>query len=219
MQAVERGPSRPPGPDLPLILQVSRFDRFKDPRGVIEAFLLVRTMVPVRLVLVGSSAADDPEGAEVLAQVLRAADGHSDVHVLPLPPDSHRTVNALQRGADVVVQKSPREGFGLTVTEGMWESKPVIGGDTGGIRLQVTDHYTGYLVRTPEGASPRLRCLLYRQDVRQAMSVRAHRFVGRHFLLARQLREYLALMVGRLHGGDDRIEVGVGFARLAGVRR
>ena len=139
--------------------------------------------------------------------------------MLPLPPDAHRTINALQRSADVVLQKSLREGFGLTVTEGMWKGKPVIGGDTGGIRLQVIDHFTGFLVRTPEGAALRMRYLLYRQDVRQAMGVRAHRFVGQHYLLTRQLREYLALMVGLLHGGDDRIEVGaapLGFGE--GVR-
>jgi trehalose synthase len=199
-------------PDLPLILQVSRFDRFKDPLGVIEAFRLVRKMVPAQLVLAGGGAGDDPEGAAMLAEVQEAADGHPDIHVLLLPPDAHRTINALQRSADVVVQKSLREGFGLTVTEGMWKGKPVIGGDTGGIRLQVIDHYTGFLVRTPEGAALRLRYLLYRQDIRQAMGARAHRFVGQHYLLTRQLREYLAMMLGLGHDGRDRIEVGAGPA-------
>jgi trehalose synthase len=159
-------------------------------------------------VLAGVSAADDPEGASVLAEVRRAAQGDPHLRVLELPPDAHLTINALQRAADLVLQKSLREGFGLTVTEAMWKGKPVIGGDTGGIRLQVVDHYTGFLVQTPEGAALRIRYLLHNNDMRADMGARAQRFVRQNFLITRQLREYLALMVALLHGQAERIEVG-----------
>ena len=141
-------------PDRPLLVQVSRYDRFKDPVGVVQAYRLVRKVLPVQLVLAGGGATDDPEGSEILDEVREAAGEDPDVHVLLLPADAHRTVNALQRLADVIIQKSTREGFGLTVTEGLWKGKPVIGGDVGGIKLQVTNDHTGYLVNTPEGARP-----------------------------------------------------------------
>ena len=195
-------------PELPLVVQVSRFDRFKDPVGVIEAYRLVKTLTPIQLVLAGGGASDDPEGEVVLEQVRRAANGDPDIHVLLLPSDAHRTINALQRAADLIMQKSIREGFGLTVTEGMWKRKPIIGGDTGGIRLQVIDHYTGFLVRTPEGAALRMRFLLHRRDLLEQMGERAHRFVRENFLITRHLREYLTLMLALRYGSGDRIEVG-----------
>jgi trehalose synthase len=195
-------------PELPLILQVSRFDRFKDPLGVIEAYRQASKMVSLQLVLAGGGAADDPEGAAVLAEVRRAAQGDPHLKVLELPPDAHLSINALQRAADLVLQKSLREGFGLTVTEAMWKGKPVIGGDTGGIRLQVVDHYTGFLVQTPEGAALRIRYLLHQREKREEMGERAQRFVRQNFLITRQLREYLALMVSLLHGEAERIELG-----------
>ncbi|MBI5440986.1 MAG: glycosyltransferase [Deltaproteobacteria bacterium] len=195
-------------PEAPLLLQVSRFDRFKDPLGVIEAYRLVRRFTPAQLVLAGGGATDDPEGEAVLRDVRQAAADDPDIHVLVLPSDAHRTINRLQRAADVVLQKSIREGFGLTVAEALWKSKPVIGGDTGGIRLQVVNHYTGFLVQTPEGAALRIRYLLHRRDLLQAMGARAQRFVRENFLITRHLREYLTLMVSLLHGGVERIEVG-----------
>ncbi len=194
-------------PDLPLIVQVSRFDRFKDPLGVIEAYRMVKKFVPLQLVLAGGSASDDPEGKVVLDEVLRAANGEPDIHVLALPPDSHRTINALQRASDIVLQKSIKEGFGLTVAEAMWKGKPVIGGDTGGIRLQVIDHFTGFKVRTPEGAALRIRYLLHRRDTLEAMGLRAKRLVSENFLVTRHLRDYLALMIGIISGLEDRIDV------------
>jgi trehalose synthase len=145
-------------PDRPLITQVSRFDRFKDPVGVIHAHRLAKRFVPaIQLVLAGGSASDDPEGDAVLAEVREAAGEDADIHVLALPPDAHREINALQRASDVVLQKSIREGFGLTVTEALWKSRPVIGGNVGGIRMQVINHHTGFLVNTPEGAALRIR--------------------------------------------------------------
>jgi len=195
-------------PDRPMILQVSRFDVFKDPLGVIEAYKLTRKLTPVQLVLAGGSASDDPEGEAVLEEVRRAAEDDPDIHILLLPPDAHRTINALQRAADIVLQKSIREGFGLTVTEALWKERPVIGGDTGGIRLQVINHYTGFLVRTPEGAALRIRYLLHRRDKLREMGERGRRFVHENFLLTRQLRANLALMVSAITGATDRIEVG-----------
>ncbi|TET37046.1 MAG: glycosyltransferase [Planctomycetota bacterium] len=196
-------------PNIPLILQVSRFDRFKDPLGVIEAYRLARKFAPMQLALVGGTASDDPEGEMVIREVHTAAQGDPNIHILLLPPDSHRKINALQRAADIVMQKSIKEGFGLTVAEAMWKKKPVIGGDTGGIRLQVINHYTGFLVRTPEGAALRIRYLLHNRHRLEEMGERAHRLVKENFLLTRHLREHLTLMLSLLSGEEERIEVGV----------
>lgn len=193
--------------DLPLVVQISRFDRFKDPVGVIEAYRLVRKLTPLQLVLAGGGADDDPEGAAVLHDARLAAEGDPDIHVLLLPPEANRTVNALQRASTIVVQKSLREGFGLTVTEGLWKGKPVIGGDTGGIRLQVVNHHTGFLVRTPEGAALRIRYLLHRTDELHLMGRLAHRFVLENFLITRHLRDYLAVMVGMSRPARSFVEV------------
>jgi trehalose synthase len=195
-------------PELPIITQVSRYDRFKDPLGVIEAFKLASKLTPLQLVLAGGGASDDPEGEAVLNEVKQASNGAANIHVLLLPADANRTINALQRASDIILQKSIREGFGLTVSEGMWKGKPVIGGDTGGIRLQVINHYTGFLVRTPEGAALRTRYLLHRRDKLEEMGRRAKRFVGENFLITRHLREYLTLMVGLTSGDVERISVG-----------
>ncbi len=192
-------------PERPLIVQVSRFDRFKDPIGVIQAFRLVQEHFPAQLVLAGGGATDDPEGAEVLKGVQEAAGDDPDVHVLFLPGDAHRTINALQRAADIIVQKSTKEGFGLTVTEGMWKGKPVIGGNTGGIRLQVFDGRTGFLVNSPEGAAHRILQLLRRPDQVKRIGKQAKEFVRENFLLTRHLREYLTLMLGLSRGITDRI--------------
>jgi trehalose synthase len=194
--------------ERPLMLQVSRFDRFKDPVGVIEAYRLATTFAPtLQLVLAGGDASDDPEGDAVLAEVRAAARDDPDIHVLLLPPDAHRTINALQRAADVVLQKSTREGFGLTVAEAMWKGKPVIGGDVGGIRLQVVNHHTGFLVSSPEGAALRIRMLLSHRDLLADMGRKAREFVRESFLITRQLREYLTLMVALLRGAGDRLEL------------
>jgi trehalose synthase len=137
-----------------------------------------------------------------------AAQQDPDIHVLLLPPDAHLEINALQRAADIVLQKSVREGFGLTVTEAMWKCKPVIGGDVGGIRLQVINHHTGFLVNTPEGAALRIRYLLHQPEKLGMMGQKAQSFVRDNFLITRHLREYLTLMVALLHGAHDRIELG-----------
>ncbi len=187
-------------PGVPVLVQISRFDRFKDPVGVIQAYRMVKKVTPVQLVLAGGGATDDPEGKEVLDAVMEAAEGDRDIHVELLPSAAHRTVNALQRIADIVVQKSTREGFGLTVTEGLWKGKPVIGGDAGGIRLQVVDYHTGFLVMTPEGAANRIRYLLHHREQCRKMGATGRELVREYYLLTRHLREYLTLvyaLVGR----------------------
>ncbi|WP_456433964.1 glycosyltransferase [Thermosulfuriphilus sp.] len=193
--------------EKPLIVQVSRFDRFKDPLGVIRAVRLARKFTPVQLVLAGGGAADDPEGEIVLKEVKAAALDDPDIRILFLPPDEHLTINALQRAADVIMQKSIKEGFGLTVTEGMWKGKPVIGGDTGGIRSQVVNHHTGFLVRTPEGAALRIRYLLSYPERRAEMGRKAREFVRDNFLITRHVRDYLSLMLALLKGSEERIEL------------
>ncbi len=193
----------------PMVLQVSRFDRFKDPVGVIQAYQLAKEFVPsLQLVLAGGGAVDDPEGEMVLREVREAAEGDPDIHVLSAAHYSDRTINALQTGADIVIQKSLREGFGLTVTEAMWKGKPVIGGNTGGIRLQLFDHRTGFLVDTPEGAAMRIRYLLFDRPRMAQIGQNARELVRQNFLITRHLREYLTLMVALTHGIEDRIELG-----------
>ena len=195
-------------PERPLILQVSRYDRFKDPIGVIHAYKLTKKFIPsLQLVLAGGDAADDPEGEVVLNEVHVAAKDDPDLKVLLLPGDAHRTINALQRAADIVLQKSIKEGFGLTVTEAMWKNKPVIGGDTGGIRIQVVNHHTGFLVNTPEGAALRIRYMLQNPEMMREMGLKAKEFVRENFLITRHLREYLTLIYALLHGEEERIEL------------
>lgn len=186
--------------DVPILTQVSRFDRFKDPVGVIKAFNLLRRSVRARLVLAGGGAADDPEGAAVLDEVRQAAGDDDHIHILMLPSDAHTTINALQRASRIVIQKSTQEGFGLTVTEAMWKGKPVIGGDVGGIRLQVHNHHTGFLVSTPEGAALRIMELINHEERIEKIGRTAREFVREYFLLNRHLREYLTLMLGLRHG-------------------
>ncbi len=194
--------------DAPIMLQVSRFDRFKDPLGVIHAYKLLKPSIPhLQLVLAGGMATDDPEGEIVYNEVKRAVGDDKDIHILMLPPDANLTINALQRGADVVLQKSLKEGFGLTVTEAMWKGKPVVGGNVGGIRLQIINHHTGFLVDTPEGAALRVRYLLYHDAKRKEMGEKAHEFVRRNFLITRHLRDYLTLMISLIYADGSRIEL------------
>src|SRR5262249_19068021 len=124
-------------PARPVITQISRFDRLKDPVGVISAFRMVRKRADCQLVLAGGAAPDDPEGEQVLNEVREAASDDADIHVLSLPPFSDLEINALVRGSTIIVQKSIREGFGLTVAEALWKKRPVIGGAVGGIKSQV----------------------------------------------------------------------------------
>jgi len=189
----------------PILLQVSRFDRLKDPLGVIEAHRIIRQSFDCQLVLAGGSATDDPEGAQVLAEVREAAAGAPDVLVLSLPPGSDREINALQRAATLVLQKSTREGFGLTVTEAMWKGKPVVAGAVGGIPSQVIHGVTGFLVHSPEGAAFRIRLLLTHPRLARRMGEHGHQHVRRHFLSTRHVRDHLVLMLAVLNGCRTRI--------------
>jgi trehalose synthase len=173
--------------DLPLVVQVSRFDKWKDPRGVIEACAMARQTTDCRLVLVGSSADDDPEAAGVLQSVQSLA----DERVLVLSVTDALLVNALQRRAAVVLQKSIREGFGLTVAEAMWKGTPVIGGNVGGIRYQITDGDNGFLVNTVDEAAARIVQLLNDPVLRERMGAKGRETVRRKFLLSRMLEDWL----------------------------
>ena len=198
-------------PEIPMILKVSRHDRFKDPVGVIQACRMVKRSIPLQLVLAGGGASDDPEGEMVLNEARQAAGDDPGIVILNLPPDAHLEINALQRAADIVVQKSVKEGFGLTVSEAMWKGKPVIGGDVGGIRLQIQDHHTGFLVTSPEGAALRIRYLLHRRELIDEMGAKAREFISHNFLITRHLRDYLALIIALLSGSQDEQYLEVDF--------
>jgi len=179
----------------PMVLQVSRFDRFKDPVGVIQSVRLARSAFPdLQLVLAGSGASDDPEGEIVFREALKEADNDPNIHLLLLSPDSHRIINALQRGASIVIQKSLKEGFGLTVSEALWKSKPVIGGNCGGIRLQVIDRETGFLVDTPMEAAQRIEFLLRNTQTALEMGLKGRQLVKEKFLITRHLKDYLTVI-------------------------
>jgi trehalose synthase len=180
--------------DKPILLQVSRFDRFKDPLGVIQAYRLVKKHHDLQLILAGGGATDDPEGEAVLAEVRQAAQDDPDIRILLLPPDANLEINALQRVATIVLQKSLREGFGLTVAEAMWKGKPVIGGFTGGITVQLVYGVTGFTVNSVEGTAFRIHHLLDNPEVMAKMGQDAREFVRRNFLITRHLGDYLALM-------------------------
>jgi trehalose synthase len=167
---------------------------------VIASYRLVRENFDCQLVLAGGNAIDDPEGAQMLAEVQEEAAGDPDIFVLPLPAESNIEINALQRAATVILQKSTREGFGLTVTEGMWKGKPVIGGDVGGIPTQISHGVTGFLVHSVEGAAFRLRYLLSHPRAAERMGARAREHVRRNFLVTRHVRDHLLLMLNVLNG-------------------
>jgi trehalose synthase len=185
--------------DRPILLQVSRFDRFKDPIGVINAYKIVKKYNDCILVLAGSPATDDPEGAEVLEEVRSYAADDPDIHILLLPPFSDRDVNALQRMATVVLQKSVKEGFGLTVSEAMWKGKPFIGGAVGGIPLQVAHGVTGFLVHSVDGAAFRIRQYLNNPEMARRMGEAGREYVRNSFLITRQARDYLSLWFAETH--------------------
>lgn len=181
--------------DKPLVTQVSRFDRLKDPLGVVEAFQNIKASVKARLLLVGGSAADDPEGAQVYNEVVERAGGDQDIIVLALPPTSHLEINAIQRASAVIVQKSLREGFGLTVSEALWKGKPVIAGAVGGIPQQIAHKQSGILVHSIDGASHWMKQLLRQPALARRLGENGRERVRNNFLLTRHLRDYLLLFL------------------------
>lgn len=193
--------------DIPIILQVSRFDTFKDPIGVIKAYRMAKKYNDCILILAGSPATDDPEGETVLREVKEYAVDDPDIRILLLPPFSDKDINALQRVATVVLQKSLKEGFGLTVTETMWKGKPVIGGATGGIPLQITHGVTGFLVHSVEGAAFRMRQLLNNPEMAKRMGENAREYVRKNFLITRQIRDYLSVWYSMENKGRSVLEL------------
>ncbi len=189
--------------DKPLVTQVSRFDYLKDPVGVIEAYRLVKPYVDCQLLLVGGSASDDPEGAQVLAEVKEKAASDPDIYILELPPTSHLEINALQRASTVIIQKSIKEGFGLTVSEGLWKGKPVIAGAVGGIPLQISHKYSGILTLSVEGTAYWLKQLLQSPEYARKLGENGREHVRDNFLLTRHLREYMLLFLSMDHANKD----------------
>ena len=181
--------------DRPLMCQVSRFDPWKDPMGVIDAYRLVKKEIPsVQLALIGSMATDDPEGWDFFNQTMAHADGDPDVHILNnLNSVGAIEVNAFQSQSDVVIQKSTREGFGLTVSEALWKARPFIGGDVGGIPLQVEDGETGYLVSSPQECAERSLTLLREPDLGKRLGRAGKEHVRKNFLTPRLLRDWLRI--------------------------
>jgi trehalose synthase len=176
--------------DRPLVTQISRFDRWKDPMGVIHAFRKAREQVDCTLVLVGNNASDDPEGEKILEAIKRVVDDG----IIVISVDDPTLVNALQRSATVVLQKSTREGFGLTVTEAMWKGAVIIGGDVGGIRHQIKDEWNGFLVNTPDQAAARMVEVLKDPKLRERIGLRAKESVRQNFLMSRLLEDWLDLL-------------------------
>ncbi len=180
--------------DRPLLVQVAPFTAAEDPLGVVNAYRLVRKYYPVRLVLAGTAEAD-PESTSVLAELREAAQHDEDILVRELPPDAHLQINALQRAATIVLQKSIREGFGLGAAEAMWKGKPVIGGYAGGLPHQIIYDVTGYTVHSVEGAAFRIRHLLNNPELIARMGAAGREHVRRSFLITRQLVDYMALLI------------------------
>jgi trehalose synthase len=191
--------------DLPLVTQVSRFDRWKDPQGVIDAFRIARKEIDATLVLVGNVATDDPEGQQVFESLCQCQEDR--IHILSVQDSA--LVNALQRRSAVVLQKSIREGFGLTVTEAMWKGTAVIGGNVGGIRHQIEDGVDGYLVDSVEETAERLVRLVKDERLRRTMGEKAKEKVRDRFLMTRLMEEWLDLVASfeanfRLRGSVGR---------------
>jgi trehalose synthase len=180
--------------DRPVISQVSRYDPWKDPLGVIDAYRIVKREFPdVQLVLMASMASDDPEGWDYLELTRRHAGDDREIHLLHFERNNDQEVNAFQTLSDVVVQKSVREGFGLVVTEAMWKGQAVVGGAVGGIPLQIDDGQTGFLVRSVEECADRVIYLLRNREEAAEMGARAKEHVRSNFLVPRHLRDYLQL--------------------------
>jgi trehalose synthase len=187
-------------PKRPILAQISRFDRLKDPAGVVRAFRIVQRYFDCQLVLAGGSADDDPEGSEVLEETRQLAAGDPDIHILELSPESPLEINALQRAATVIIQKSLREGFGLTVTEALWKKKPVVASAVGGIPAQVIHKHTGLLAHSVEGAAYQIRYLLSHPEVAARLGEQGHEHVREEFLITGNVKRYLTLFLHQLRG-------------------
>ena len=185
----------------PIITQISRFDRLKDPVGVIEAYKKVKKYIACQLVLAGGTAADDPEGLKVIEEVKEKAEQDRDIHVLLLPQNDIE-VNALQRASTIIIQKSLKEGFGLTVAEALWKSKPVVASNVGGIPLQIKHKYSGLLCHSIDGAAFAIKQLLSSSEYAQKLGENGRENIRNNFLLTRHLRDYMLLFLSLYHTED-----------------
>lgn len=186
----------------PIVTQISRFDKLKDPVGVVEVYKRVKKHVDCQLVLAGGGATDDPEGIQVLKMVKSAAETDPDIHVIFLPPSSDVEINALQRASTVILQKSLREGFGLTVTEALWKAKPVIASAVGGIPLQINHKSSGILTYSLDGTSYYLKELLKDQEYAKTLGLNGREHVRNNFLITRHIGDYLLLFLSLYHEED-----------------
>ncbi|MCG2713588.1 MAG: glycosyltransferase [Candidatus Omnitrophica bacterium] len=187
--------------DKPILIQISRFDRLKDPIGVIDAYLQVKKYIDCQLILAGGTAEDDPEGFKVLAEVKEKAKNDPDIHILLLPQNDIE-VNALQRASDIIVQKSLKEGFGLTVAEALWKAKPVVASNVGGIPLQIKHKYSGLLCHSVEGASFAIKQLLSSPAYAKKLGENGREHIKNNFLITRHLRDYMLLFLSLYHLED-----------------
>jgi len=187
--------------DKPIITQISRFDRLKDPIGVIEAYKKVKRYVDCRLILAGGTATDDPEGVAVLDEVREKSKGGADIHILLLPQNDIE-VNALQRASTVIMQKSLKEGFGLTVAEALWKGKPVVASNVGGIPLQIKNKYSGMLCYSVDGAAYAVKQLLNSPQYAKKLGENGREHIRNNFLVTRHIKDYMLLFLSLYHGED-----------------
>ena len=185
-----------------IITGVCGFDYRKAPLGVIDAFRRVRKAIKCRLVLAGGPASDDPEAEEVLSRAREQAKDDPEIHLLMLPPGSDVEINALQRASAVVVQKSLKEGFGLTVSEALWKARPVVASAVGGIPLQVKHRYSGLLVHSIEGAAYAIKQLLNNPEYAKRLGENGREHVRQSFLITRHLQDYLLIFLALSHPGE-----------------
>lgn len=187
--------------DKPIITQISRFDRLKDPVGVIQAFLQVKKYVNCQLILAGGTASDDPEGIKVVEEVEEKAKQDKDIHILLLSQNDIE-INALQRASTVIMQKSIKEGFGLTVAEALWKAKPVVASNVGGIPLQIKHKHSGLLCHSIEGAAFAIKQFLNSPEYAKKLGENGRENIRNNFLLTRHLKEYMLLFLSLYHSED-----------------
>lgn len=187
----------------PVVTQISRFDYLKDPVGVIKAYKQAKKHVDMQLVLAGGGATDDPEGPAVMEQVHREAEKDKDVFVLFLPPASDIEINALQRGSTIILQKSLREGFGLTVSEAMWKGKPTIASAVGGIPLQIAHKYSGILTHSVQGTAHWIKQLINEPEFARKLGQNGREHIENNFLITRHIKDYMLLFISLSHKGKE----------------
>lgn len=188
-------------PDKPIITQISRFDRLKDPIGVMQAYKMVKKYIDCQLILAGGGATDDPEGLETLEEVKELAGNDKDIHILLLKQNDI-DINALQRASTVILQKSIKEGFGLTVSEALWKGKPVVASAVGGIPLQITHKYSGLLCHSIEGAAFQIKQILHNPDYGKWLGENGREHIKNNFLITRHIRDYILLFLSLYHKED-----------------